>query len=193
MILIRFITSSWEARGAGVLLGPTSRVSSGSASAGSVGRRETGHDTGLEEEAGGQESIGLARRRADDVVVHGEAGDPPQDENLVPLESDLAVELALAVGGAFAQVGDTPDVDSSGLRPLTATRSSRGASATARARRACSIVEKLSVNRPVLTMLSRVWCLREQPRLRSGPPKPAIWIQLLGATSSSPSAERVSA
>ena len=52
MILIRFITSSWEARGAGVLLGPTSRVSSGSASAGSVGRRETGHDTGLEEEAG---------------------------------------------------------------------------------------------------------------------------------------------
>ena len=193
MILTRFITPSWEARGARVLLGPTSRVSSGSASAGSVGRRETGHDTGLEEEAGGQESIGLARRRADDAVVHGEAGDPPQDENLVPLEGDLAVELALAVGGAFAQVGDTPDVDSSGLRPLTATRSSRGASATARARRACSIVGKLSVNRPVLTMLSRVRCLREQPRLRSGPPKPAIWIQLLGATSSSPSAERVSA
>ena len=108
MILTRFITSSWGARGTGVPLGPTSRVSSGSASAGSVGRRETGHDTGLEEEAGGQESIGLARRRADDAVVHGEAGDPPQDENLVPLEGDLAVELALAVGGAFAQVGDTP-------------------------------------------------------------------------------------
>ena len=108
MILTRFITPSWEARGTRVLLGPTSRVSSGSASAGSVGWRETGHDTGLEEEAGGQKSIGLARRRADDVVVHGEAGDPPQDENLVPLEGDLAVELALAVGGAFAQVGDTP-------------------------------------------------------------------------------------